>query len=121
MKYRVITYKTVKGLEEIVKPLRSTSSQWVVYENDKPKYHIDFYDIKTESNAMLNSLVLCDKRSIHEVLNLINEKNNVHLSIPWASYAIRKIKTEYINLELQPLPEEWLGYSLFEQKIEKND
>lgn len=114
MKYRLITYKTINGLKKIVKPLKSTSSQWVVYKDDKPKYFVDFFDIKTESNAILNSLVLCDKRSLREVLSFINKKNNVHLSIPWASYTITKLKTEYTDLELEPIPEEWLDYSLFE-------
>ena len=97
----------------MVRPLKSTSSQWVVYKDGEPKYFIDFFDIKTESNAMLNSLVFCDKRPIQEVLDIINKKNNVLLSIPLVSSFMRiKVKTEYIDLDLQPVPEKWLDYFL---------
>ena len=112
MKYRVVTYKTLKGTEKIVKSFKKTLKQWVVYQDEKPKYHIDFFDIKTESNAILNSLVMCDKRPIREVLKIINEKNNVNLSIPKASFLGIKVKSEYINLKLEPMPEEWLDYNL---------
>lgn len=112
MKYRVVTYKTLKGTKKIVKSFTKTLTKWVVYQDDKPKYYVDFFDIKTESNAMLNSLVICDKKSIREVLKIISKKNNVHLSIPRVSFLGIKVKSEYTDLELQPIPEEWLSYSL---------
>ena len=112
MKCRVVTYKTLKGLKKIVKSFKKTSTQWVVYQDNKPKYYVDFFNIKIESNAILNSLVMCDKRCIHEVLNIINKKYNVHLSIPKVSSFGIKIKSEYTNLELLPIPEKWLDYSL---------
>ena len=114
MKYRLETYKTLKGEKEIVKSLKSTSTQWVVYQDEKPKYYVDFFDIKTESNAIMNSLVMCDKRPIQEVLKIINKKNNVHLSIPKASYIRLKVKSEYTNLELESIPQKWLDYYLYQ-------
>ena len=112
MKYRVVTYKTLKGTEEIVKSFKKTLTKWVVYQDNKPKYHIDFFDIEIESNAILNSLVLCDKRPIREVLKIINKKYNVHLSIPRVSFMGIKVKSEYTTLELQSIPEKWLDYHL---------
>ena len=120
MKYRVVTYKTVKGLEEIVRPLKSTSSQWVVYQDEKPKYYVDFFDIKVESNAIMNSLVICDEKPIQEVLKIVNKNNNVRLSIPRASSVRLKLKTEYTDLELQPVPQEWLDYYLYESRVENS-
>ena len=117
MKYRVVTYKTLKGTEKIVKSLKKTVEKWVVYQDDKPKYYVDFFDIEIESNAILNSLVLCDKIPIREVLNVINKKNNVHLYIPKISSLAIKVKSEYIDLDLQPIPEEWLDYSLCQSNV----
>ena len=63
---------------------------------------------------MMNSLVLCGKRTIEEVLELINKRNNINLSILVISkLGIKKrLKSEVIELSLEPLPEKWLDYSL---------
>lgn len=75
---------------------------------------MDLYDLSIESNSMMNSLVLCGKRSIQETLDLVNKKNNTHLSLPVISrLGIYKIiKTAIVDIELEYLPEEWLDYSL---------
>ena len=63
---------------------------------------------------MMNSLVLCAKRNIDDVLKLVNKRNNINLSIPKISSLIFKIKlkSEIKELDLVPLPEKWLDYSL---------
>ena len=45
---------------------------------------------------------------------VINKKNNVNLSLPKISSLVfkKKIKSEVIELHLEPIPEEWLSYSL---------
>ncbi len=108
------TYRTFSGLKEIIELKDKKSSEWIIYEDEKPKYFVDLYDLSIESNSMMNSLVLCSKRSFEETLELINKKNNTNLSIAKPSkIGIKiKIKSEKIELELEPLPEEWLAYSL---------
>lgn len=103
MDFRVSTYRTFSGTKEIVEIVEKKQTQWVIYENNKPKFFVDFFYLEIESNVMMNSLVLCSKRSIEEVLELINKKNNIHLSIP----RITKlgIKTEIKELDFPPLPE----------------
>ena len=73
-----------------------------------------FYDLQTESNAMMNILVLCTGDPIDKVLKAINKRYNINLSIPIISRIglYRKIKSESISLDLQPIPLKWLGYSL---------
>jgi len=63
---------------------------------------------------MMNSLVLCAKINIEDVLKLVNKRNNINLSIPKISSLIFKIKlkSEIMELDLVPLPEKWLDYSL---------
>ena len=112
MKYKLVTYKTLNGVKKIVKSFKKTSTEWVVYQNDKPKYYVDFFDLRTESNAIMKSLVMRKDRRIEEVLKIINKRNNVDLSIPKVSLLGVRVKSEYTDLELQSIPEEWLSYSL---------
>ena len=114
MTFLANTYRTLSGTKEIIVSLEEKSTQWVVYKDEKPAYFVDFYDLEKESNAMMNSLVLCTKRTIYEVLDLINKKNNINLSVPIKSrLGFKKIvKSRKIELDLGPIPEEWLAYSL---------
>ena len=63
---------------------------------------------------MMNSLVLCAKKSIRDVLEVINERNNINLSITKVSKIGIKKKLNSVpkNINLEPLPEKWLAYSL---------
>jgi hypothetical protein len=114
MNFRISTYRTFSGIKEVVEIFEKKPTQWVIYENNKPKFYVDFFNLEIESNAMMNSLVLCGKRSIEEVLKLINKKNNVNLSLPKISRlgVKKKINSKTIELHLEPIPEEWLSYSL---------
>jgi hypothetical protein len=114
MKLKLSTYRTFSGTKEVVEIIKKKDTQWVIYEDDKPKFFVDFFDLKKESNAMMNSLVLCGKKSIEEVLELINKRNNINLSIPVITKlgVKKKLKSEIIELDLESLPEKWLDYSL---------
>ena len=114
MKLNKNTYRTFSGRKEIIEIPRKKETQWIIYEDDKPKFFVDFFDLEKESNAMMNSLVLCGKKTIEEVLELINKKNNINLSIPVITKLgiKKKLKSERIELTLEPLPEKWLAYSL---------
>ena len=114
MKFKISSYRTFSGTKNIVEVLRKKDTQWVIYENNKPKFFVDFFDLETESNAMMNSLVLCGRRPLHVVLEMINKKNNINLSIPVISKLgfKKKLSSKVIELNLEPLPEEWLAYSL---------
>ncbi|WP_166383829.1 MULTISPECIES: hypothetical protein [unclassified Polaribacter] len=114
MTFLANTYRTLSGTREIIVSLEEKSTQWVVYKDEKPAYFVDFYDLDKESNAMMNSLVLCTKRTIYEVLEIINNKNNINLSVPIKSrLGFKKIiKSRKVELDLGPIPEEWLAYSL---------
>jgi hypothetical protein len=114
MVFHKVKYITFSGVKEIIEvPIKKTS-KWVIYEDNIPKYFVDFFDLEKESNAIMNSLVLCSKQSIETVLALINKKNNVKLSVPKVSSLGLKIKTksEIIKLDLPPIPEKWLSYSM---------
>ena len=114
MKLLATTYRTLSGRKEILELPVKKNSQWIIYKDHKPSFFVDFYDLQDESNAMMNSLVLCSKRTIKEALALINKKNNINLSVPKISRLgfSKKIKSEVKYLDLKPIPKEWLAYSL---------
>ena len=114
MTFIATTYRTLSGTKEIIEIPEKKDTQWVIYKDNKPAYFVDFYDLEKESNAMMNSLVLCAKRSLDEVLVLINKKNNINLSLPKITRLgfKKKLKSKAINLDLEPIPEKWLAYSL---------
>ena len=114
MTFLATTYRTLSGIKEVIEIPNKKDTQWVIYKDNKPAFFVDFYDLEKESNAMMNSLVLCTKRSLNEVLELINRKNNIKLSVPKISRLgiKKKIKSEYKEIDLEPIPEKWLAYSL---------
>lgn len=108
------TYRTFSGLKKIVEPKVKKYYQKVIYKDKKPAYFIDYYNLEIESNAMMNSLVLCTDQSLEEVLKIISKKNNVQLSVPKISRIgfQKRISSESIDLRLPPIPTKWLRYSL---------
>lgn len=97
------------GTTEIVELPEKVNAQWIVYSDNKPKYHIDCFDLKTESNVIMNSLVLCSQKPIEEVLKRISKENNINLSVKKAPLIEIEVKSELKELDLQPLPLEWLN------------
>lgn len=107
------TYRTLSGTKKIIEIHNRKETQWVIYKDNKPAYYEDLYDLSIESNAMMNSLVLCGKRALHDVLKTINKRNNINLSLPKITKSgfKKKIKSNPIDLKLEPIPEKWLAYS----------
>lgn len=107
------TYRTFSGTKKVVEIPQRKETQWIVYRDNNPAYYVDLFDLSIESNAMMNSLVLCGKRAINDVLQTISKRNNVNLSIPTISRLgfKKKVKSEPVELKLEPMPEKWLAYS----------
>jgi hypothetical protein len=108
------TYRTLRGIKKVVEIAKKKHSQKLIYQDNKPAYFVDFYDLQEASNARMNSLVFCSENSLEDVLKTINKRNNIRLSLPKISKIIfkRKIKSCVINLDLKPIPLVWLSYSL---------
>lgn len=114
MKVYLNTYRTFIQKKKVYEPLEAKDTQWIIYQNNVPKFYVDLFDLTVESNSMMNSLVLCSKRTLDDVLELLNKKNNINLSVPKISKLgfKKKVNSEVTELPLEPLPEEWLAYSL---------
>ncbi len=113
MDFLINTYLTFSGIKKVVEIKKNKHHQKLIYQDNKPAYFVDFYDLQKESNAMMNILVLCTGDSIDKVLKNINHRYNINLSIPRISRIgfQKRIKSEIINLDLKPIPLKWLGYS----------
>ena len=109
MKYKLTRYKTLTGNKEILELTEDAYGQWIIYQNKKPKFHIDCFDFKNESNQILNSLILAQQKTIKEVLNTINRKNKINLSIEKAPLLEIKVGSTTKELNLKPLPLEWVN------------
>jgi len=114
MKFKLTTYRTLSGIKKITEVSKKKSTKWIVYQDNQPKYFVDLFDLTSESNAILNSLVLCSKIPMRDVLKRINKKNNINLSLAKISRIGLKIKirSEEIDLHLESIPKKWLDYSL---------
>ncbi|CAM1359530.1 conserved hypothetical protein [Tenacibaculum litopenaei] len=109
MTFKLTTYKTLTGTKEILELTQKTRTEAIVYHNNQPAYHVDCFDLQTESNVIMNSLVLAQKRSISEVIKDIAKKNNVDLAIKEAPIFSIEKSSEMREVELPPLPENWLN------------
>ncbi|WGH74925.1 hypothetical protein P8625_12685 [Tenacibaculum tangerinum] len=109
MKFKLTTYKTLKGTKKILELKKRKNTEAIIYQDDKPSYYVNCFDLKTESNVIMNSLVLCQQRKMQEVIKEIGEKNNVNLSIQEAPFLAFEKSVEYTEMDLPPLPESWLN------------
>jgi len=109
MKYKLTKYKTFTGKKEIVEIIENAYGQWIIYQNKKPRFHVNCFDLKTESNQILNGMLLAQQKPMSEVLDIINNKNRLNLSIEKAPLLEIKVNSELAELDLDPLPLEWLN------------
>ncbi|CAM1340112.1 hypothetical protein [Tenacibaculum amylolyticum] len=109
MTFKLTTYKTLTGKKQILETKTKKSTEAIVYQDDQPAYLVDCFDLQTESNVQMNYLVLCQQRSMRDVINEIAEKNNVNLSLKEApAFSIKKTSVDQ-ELELPPLPVDWVN------------
>lgn len=109
MKFKLTTYKTIKGTKKILELKTKKSTEAIVYKDNYPCFYIDCFDLQTESNVIMNSLVLCRKQDLKIVIKEIGKRNKVNLSIQELPFFAIKKKIEYKEIELPPLPITWLS------------
>lgn len=109
MTFKLTTYKTLKGTKKILELKNKKSTEAIIYKDNIPSFYVDCFDLHTESNVIMNSLVLCQQRKLNDVVKEIGEKNNVNLSIQEAPFLSFEKSVKYTEMELPPLPESWLN------------
>ena len=109
MKYKLTKYKTLRGNKEILELTENAYGQWIVYQNKKPRFHINCFDFESESNQILNSMLLAQQKTIDEVLSIINKKNQTNLTIEKAPFLEIKVDSTIKEFHLKPIPLEWVS------------
>lgn len=109
MKYKLTKYKTLTGNKEILELTEDAYGQWIIYQNKQPMFHINCFDFKTESNQILNGMLLAQRKTIKEVLGIINKRNRTNLTIEKAPFLEIKVDSTIKELDLEPLPLEWVS------------
>ena len=69
------------GVKEVLEFVENDYGQWIVYQDNEPKFHINCFDYSSESNRLLNDWILSKQRSIDQVLNSINRRNHINLTL----------------------------------------
>jgi len=109
MKFNLTTYKTLKGKQEILELIQQKKTQAIIYKDNTPSFFVDCFDLQTEANVLMNSLVLCQKKTISCVIDIISKKNKINLEVKEAPLLSIKSDSKTVELDLPPLPEEWLN------------
>jgi len=108
LKYRVITYQTLLGEVQFVDIGNHSYGEWVIYLNNRAKYHVNIYRPNSESDNILKELIEKFDESITTILDSINSTFNVNLKLS-SRPSLEVIKnSELKELNLYPLPKEWL-------------
>ncbi|MEQ6122674.1 hypothetical protein AAON49_00570 [Pseudotenacibaculum sp. MALMAid0570] len=109
MKYKLTRYKTLTGNKEILELTEDAYGQWIIYQNKKPRFHVNCFDFENESNQILNNLLLAKQKSMKEILKIINKERKTNLSIEKAPVLEVKVSSTIKELNLEPLPLEWIS------------
>ncbi|MCF2875979.1 MULTISPECIES: hypothetical protein [unclassified Tenacibaculum] len=108
MEFKLVTYKTVRGTKKILELKSYKATEAIIYKDGSPCFYVDCFDLRTESNVIMNSMVLCRQQKLKKVIKEIGRINKVNISIQKAPFLSVKKKVELKKIELPPLPKKWL-------------
>ena len=94
---------------QVLEFVENNYGQWIVYQDNKPKFHINCCDYSSESNRLLYDWILSKQRSVDQVLNSINRRNHINLTLKKTPLFVLKAESKTTEISLQPLPWEWLN------------
>ena len=109
MKYKLNTYWSLTGSKKILEIPNKRAGQWIIYQDNEPSYYVDCFDFESDSNLVLNNLILSERKSIGEVLKRIKKKKNIDLCLPKTPLFEIQLSSEEKELHLRPLPLEWVS------------
>ncbi|PTQ96776.1 hypothetical protein C8P68_104265 [Mucilaginibacter yixingensis] len=102
MLYRQTTYRSLTGSRSLIELSDFAYGEWIVYENNVPKYHVQCFDEK-ESSSVIKAL-LTNGKTFENILDCINKQNGTRLSLKKRPIILIVKRTELIELDLKPLP-----------------
>ena len=107
-KYLQVSFQTLTGIKTFIDLGDFSYGEWIIYDNEVPKYHIVTTDTASSSNSRIKLLISAGMETIESILRRINSKNNTRLSLGEKPFIEIVKKEELIELDLPPLPDHWL-------------
>ncbi|TWJ04912.1 hypothetical protein JN11_00635 [Mucilaginibacter frigoritolerans] len=107
MKYLQLTFYSFTGIKKIIDLGDFSYAEWIVYDNDVPKYHINLYT-ELKSDMMINSILNKKENTIEGILKNINTQYGTKLSLTTRPLIMLLKKEELVELDLGTLPEQWV-------------
>jgi hypothetical protein len=108
MSFKLTTYKTMAGEKKIARYNGKVSGKWIIYENKKPTYQLDCFDLNSKSGLLLNDLLFSEKKTIKQIIEAVNKKHKKKLSIEKPPIIEIIKETIITEIELLSFPHEWL-------------
>lgn len=108
MNCKLITYKTLSGEKKIARYEEKSSGKWIIYQDKKPKYHLDCFDLKSETGLLLNDLLFSKKKTIKQIVKEVNKKYGTNLSIEKPPLIEIVKDTTIEDIQLETFPAKWL-------------
>jgi len=107
-KYRVTSFLTLSGIRRIVELSDMTYGEWIIYEGRIPKYHIASFD-GSKSSKKIDALLDSKKETLDTILTKINKATGQSLCERNSPFIRIKLSSELVELDLKPIPLEWLN------------
>jgi hypothetical protein len=106
-KYLELSFYTWRGIKKVIDLGDFSYGDWVVYEGSTPKYFVDVHT-ENKSDMIINSLINKGVETIDSIISKINIEQGTKLH--FADMPLFRLikKEELIELDLPPLPVDWL-------------
>jgi len=110
MKYRTNKYLTLKGEIQKVTLPDSAYGEWIVYENNEPKFHVNIFDYESKSNCLVNIILNENELEFESILTEINSKLERNLTLSVKTNFGIKINSKLVESDLDTLPFKWIEH-----------
>ncbi|PWK78909.1 hypothetical protein LX99_01362 [Mucilaginibacter oryzae] len=109
IKYRVVTYYTFRGLVKSVHLGDFVYGEWIVYQDEEARYHINVFKQRANSDLIINDLLLNNKNeTIKTIIDKINKNHGLKLSLNNRPFIRLRLRSETADLNLPPIPDHFV-------------
>jgi hypothetical protein len=108
VKYRVITFLTLKGKQKFVDLGDQSYGEWILYEKNEPKFYVSSFDESSESNKLTNNFIVKDGWTIGKIINEINDVSGRKFHLQKKPRIEIIFSNDSVNLNLESIPLNWL-------------
>jgi hypothetical protein len=109
MDYRVNTYKTLFGKQEILEIELGDHvyGEWIIYEGDSPKFHICSLN-DSDSGKLIKHLIENQGWTIEKIINKVNRLQNRNFHFGKRPLFSRQESSTLKEINLAEIPIEWI-------------